>query len=230
MSLSDAYASPGLYRNLIHKSDPGQDEDVRGDLEAVSRYLEYKLHQYFNKTDDLEVRYFDAPTKVSPLPAWSSVGWAESENPYRYLQGGPYIDIEPICDITGLIVQVDTNRDLTYPTTLTASEYVLLPRNALTGPEPKPYSSIIKPNQSNWAPGAGLKITAIWGWPSVPKAIQRACVHLTAILRIESPRATNSIDNMDNVVGASKECQDILHNIMKPYRRQPSFGGSGTFL
>lgn len=227
MSLTDAYGTPALYRALIHKSDPGQDEEVRGDLLAVSRYLEYKLHTFFNKDDALTFRYFDAPLRIVDRP-WtqSGIGFAESENPYRYMQGGPYVSVDPIASLTGLQIFTDDNRDNTYVTQLATTDYLLLPRNALVGPEPRPYDTIARTNNSNWVPGANLKINAIWGWPSVPKAIERACIHITAILRIESPRATNSIDQMDNVVGTSKECNDIIHNLLKPYRKQPSFGAS----
>lgn len=231
--LSDAYATPQLYRALIHKSDPGQDEDVRGDLLAVSRYLEGKLHTFFNKDDELTLRYFDAPIRMnnnSWSNAWtaSGIGYAEMENPFRYMQGGPLISIDPIADITGLEIFVDTNRDYAYSTLLASTDYILLPRNALVGPEPRPYDTLSRTNNSNWVPGANLKINAIWGWPAVPKAIERACVHITAILRIESPRATSSVDVMDRAVGASKECQDIVHNLMRSYNKQPSFGNSGV--
>lgn len=225
MTLSDSYGTPALYRNLIHKSDPGHDEDIRGDLAAMSRYLEYKLKDFFNKDDELTVRYFDAPSKTMPN-AWSSGSYAEAENPYRYLRGEPYIYIDSIASITGLVIAVDDNRDLSYSTILASNQYLLHPRNALVGPEPRPYQYLARPTGSNWVPGANLKITAIWGWPAVPQPIIRACIHLTAILRIESPRATNSIDQMDNAVGASKECQDILHNMLKPYKRQVGFGNS----
>lgn len=229
MSLSDSYATPQLYRALIHKSDPGQDEEVHGDLLAVSRYLEYKLHTFFNKDDELTLRYFDAPIKVAPN-AWSAsgVGYAEMENPFRYMQSGPYISVDPIADITGMEIFVDDNRDGSYSTELITSDYILLPRNALVGPEPRPYDTLVRSNGSNWVPGANLKINAIWGWPAVPKAIERACIHITAILRIESPRATSSVDVMDRAVGASKECQDIIHNLLKPYKKQPGFGNSGV--
>src|SRR4051812_22320857 len=175
MTLSDAYATPGLYRNLIHKSDSGQDEELRGDLLAVSRYLEYKLKDFFNKDDELTVRYFETTSK-SVVSAWSSsgIGYAESENPYRYLRGEPYVNVDSIADITGLIIAVDDNRDLSYSTILNPSQYLLHPRNALVGPEPRPYQYIARPAGSNWTPGANLKITAIWGWPAVPKPIERA--------------------------------------------------------
>lgn len=220
MSLSDAYATPGQYRASIHKSDPSQDEDLLVDLEAISRIVEAELHEFFNKDDNLVIRYYDA--RFSPLNnAWlgSGVGYAESENPWRYLRGEPFLDVDPIADITGMQIHLDINRDETYTQLLTTADYILLPRNALVGPEPKPYTQLMRTNNGVWVPGANFKINAIWGWPQVPKAIQRATIQLAALLRIETPRAYSSIDHLSGAMAASQECQDIITSLKRAYKR-----------
>lgn len=228
MGITDAYATPQMYRALLHSSDPGQDEDIQGDLLAITRYLERYLHVFFNKDDDLVTRYYTPTNRVrSPNPWYSAggsgIGFAETENPWLHVRGEPILNIDPIADTTGMSIVVDTDRDGSYvgESPLSASDYILLPRNALVGPEPGPYTSISRPVGFTWVPGCEVKITAIWGWPAVPKAIERATVHLTGILRIETPRATSRISEMDGTIAASKACQDILQSLAKTaYKRQ----------
>jgi len=219
MALSDPYATPQQYRLSIHKTDQDEEEELLRDLIGVSRVMEKELHTFFNKDDQLVFRYYDAPYTAGANP-WMGTSYAEAENPWRHLRGEPYLYPDPIADATGIEIWVDSNRDETYSTQLTPTDYLLLPRNALVGPEPLPYKYIARRDNNNWVPGANFKIKAIWGWPAVPVAIERACIHITAILRIESPRATATIDQMGSAIGASKECQDILGKLMKPYKRE----------
>jgi len=220
MPLSDAYATPQLYRAVIHKLDERVDDDIQGDLLAVSRYMEHRLHTFFNKDDTLKTRYFTPAFKIVGGSS-NGAGWAESENPWMHLRGYPYLQIDPIADVTGLVITVDTDRDGDFAdeTALVSADYVLLPRNALVGPEPLPYTYIQQRNDFHWQPYSEVKIDAIWGWPAVPKAVERACCHLTALLRIETPRAT-TITQMEQSIGASKECQAILDNLMSAYKVQ----------
>lgn len=222
MTLSDPYATPGQYRLSVRKTDNGKDEDILEDLIAVSRHIESCLHTFFNRDDELVIRYFDVPYTINRNPWYNhGVGYAESENPWLYMRGEDTVEVDPIADITGLEIFVDTNRDETYSQQLVISDYILLPRNALVGPEPKPYYILRKSTNTNWVPGANLKINAIWGWPQVPKPIERAVIQLTGILRIETPRATARITDLDGTIKASKECQEIIHSLMKPYNKQP---------
>lgn len=64
------------------------------------------------------------------------------------------------------------------------------------------------------------EVTAIFGWPAVPKGIERATIDLTAILRLESPRATSHItESIDTVVGTSFEAQKIVDELSRVYAK-----------
>jgi hypothetical protein len=219
MALSDAYSTAASYREALTKRDSGKDEDVDADLLAISRFLERKLHTFFNKDDAAVVRYF------MPLQRAVRDGWAEAENPWRYLRGNQYLHVDPIASTVGLQIIVDTDRDNNYAdeTALATADYILYPRNALAGPEPKPYTEIIRSDNSVWLPGAEVKITAIWGWPAVPMVIQRVCNQLCGILRFESPRA-RAISEIDGAMAASREAQSIIENLQRAYMKNPGWG------
>lgn len=219
MAIDDAYSTPQLYREVMTKRDSGRDEGITDDLIATSRYIERCLHTFFTKDDEPVARYY------TPSHTTMRDGWAEAENPWMYLKGEQYLHTDPIASIVDLEIVVDTDRDFDYndETPLASNSYILLPRNALTGPEPKPYTEIMKTDLSVWTPGAEVKVTAIFGWPAVPKAIQSLCNQLCGILRFESPRA-RSITEIDSTMEASADAQKILYEFKRAYKKQLGFG------
>lgn len=105
---------------------------------------------------------------------------------------------------------------------MAAADYRLLPLNAIV--EGEPYRQIQATtwgSQYRWSAAYGIEITAFWGWPAVPDAIVTATIELTAILRLESPRATNRINELDQVVSTSRAAQNILGELLHVYNRYP---------
>lgn len=206
-----SYCTPAKYRAVIRRTDPAKDEDIQDDIEAISRLVDKELNRSFALDETPTIRYFR--TKYAGRVD------AEAENPWRALRGEYDLDIIDIADATGIEIKVDINRDQTFSETLEASQYQLYPRNALTGPEPRPYTQVHRLD-SVWLPDTEVSIEAIFGWPSVPKAIELAVAHMVGILRIESPRATSRITELEGVVRASDECQLILHRLKSAYERR----------
>lgn len=219
MAIDDAYSTPQAYRDALTKRDAGKNEDIEADLLATSRYLERCLHTFFTKDDEPVARYY------TPKHTTMKDGWAEAENPWMYLKGEQYLHTDPIASLVDLEVVVDTDRDFDYndETPLASNSYILLPRNALTGPEPAPYTDIMKTDLSVWTPGAEVKVTAVFGWPQVPKVIERLTIQLCGILRFESPRA-RAITEIDSTMEASRDAQAIIHEFKRAYRKQLGFG------
>lgn len=98
------------------------------------------------------------------------------------------------------------------------TDYYLLPMNAPYGPEPRPYTAI-KLKSSTFPADTRVRVTGIHGWPSIPEAIQRATIHLAAILRIESPRATRRVSELGDVMEASPDAMSIIRQLTDRYRR-----------
>src|SRR5437762_2783934 len=97
MAFTDAYATPQDYRSAVKHSDTADEEDIKRDLMAVSRYLDRELHQFFNFTSDAEGnpavqdRYYMPVHRANPRAPYLiyGYGYAESENPWVYLRADP---------------------------------------------------------------------------------------------------------------------------------------------
>lgn len=216
MAIGDAYATPSQYRAVLDKTDTGEDAEIAEDLLAVSRYLDRALGRFFSRDTAPQARVYVVPAAGRPWP-----GWAEAENPWRY---GGLVRVLYIDDLVSVSsVAVDQDRDGTFETTLAPSDYELLPRDAALRPEPEPYTAIeLLPWGSLPAlsPGMRVRVEGIWGWPSVPMAVQRATIHLTGILRLESPRAQRQLQaGLETAIETSREAQSIVQELVRHYRR-----------
>ncbi len=196
MAVTDAYATAVQYRTVTGKTDTAQDADILIDLRSISRYLDGKLERFFTK-DTAAVERIYVPGGVTRL-----------------------IFTDDIVSVAK--VEVDTMGNNTFTTELDNSDYELLPLNAGKGPEPHPYTKLKLTEwgtMANLTPRTRVKITGVFGWPEVPKAIERATIHLTAILRLESPRATRRIAELGDVMEASPDAMSIIRQLTDRYKR-----------
>lgn len=96
-----------------------------------------------------------------------------------------------IATAVGLIVKLDTLRNLTYPVTLVSgTDWELWPPSAPLGPVPRPYTELRMVNAygltsslySSWWAKYRVQVTAKFGYPNgVPATIRDGCVELAAI-------------------------------------------------
>ena len=202
MAINDSYATAALYKTIIGKTTAADDTELLIQLTGMSRLLEREITggRYFNKDASVTIR--------------------------RYYPTVPYLRslaVEDIATTTGLIVKVDDNHDGTAETVLTiTTDFEVHPLNAGTGPEPDPYTALYLP------PGRGrlywgdalVEVTATHGWPNVPDAIVQATCQLVALLRIETPRATQQInEGLAAVVGMSPAAQTIVEQLTDAYAK-----------
>ena len=206
MAIGDAYATPAEYKDQKEKTSPDDDLAIARELLAVSRMIDRSLGRPagFNKDAAPVARVF-VPQKNSPVLRVD--------------------DLASIPVSTGEIA-IDTDSAGTYVTELVTADYELLPLNAATGPEARPYRQIgllSWRDRTQWAAGQRVRVTAIWGWPAVPSAIVAATIELTGILRMESPRATNRVNEIGQVLSTSRSAQNILGDLLDTYRALPVF-------
>lgn len=177
--------------------DTSKDAEILKDLLAVSRHIDFRMSRFFNK-DAADT------TRIYLIEQDSAVKWIDD------LSAAP------------TSIKVDTTRDGTFDTTLASAGYELLPINALLEPEPQPYTRIgLLPwaDKTYFSAGERVQVTGKFGWPAVPEAVKRATIHLAAILRLESPRATARIPEMGDVITASPEAQHIIRQLLDRYKR-----------
>ncbi len=196
MSISAAYATAAEYRAVVGKTDTAEDAEILVDLTAISRYLDARLGRFFTRDASPVSRVYISTRDTNEL-------WTED------MSAAP------------TAVTIDTNRDGTYATVLTASDYELLPLNAPLEPEPRPYTRIkLAPwgMYTTFPANVRVRVTAQFGWPAVPLAIQRATIHLTAILRLETPRATRRISELNESIETSPDAQRIIRQLTDSFK------------
>lgn len=197
--MTDAYADAATYRAVVDKSDTGADAAILTDLTAISRYIDAKLGRFFTK---------DAVAVARVYPA---------EDVWRTL----YVD--DLVSVTSIKIDDNASGIFTDDTALGPLDYELLPRNAPSGPEPRPYTAIemtFYGTRYSFPGNTRVQVTGIWGWPAVPAAIARACCHLTGILRLETPRAQATVSEIGQVVQASWQARNIIESLITEYGKK----------
>jgi hypothetical protein len=205
LAVTDAYATAATYRALISKSDTGEDAEILTDLTAVSRYIERRVGRFFT-TDAANVARVYRATDLSNEPK--------------------SLFVDDLVSISHIKVDTDDDGSFADEDAWASTDYELYPLNAADGPEPAPYTRIFIPSWSTkelWGQHR-VEISGKFGWPAVPAAIERATVHLTGILRLETPRATRQVNiGVDRVEETSRQAQEILNALMNAYSNKRMF-------
>jgi len=192
MAVTAAYATVEQYKNATGITGIEQDQEILTDLIAISRYIDGRLGRFFSKDKDPVSRIY-MPEETSPS-LW----------------------VNDMAD-SPVTVKLDTSHNRQFEQILDPADYELLPYNADKGPEPSPFYQIQLLNSVFYA-GVRVEVTAKFGWPEVPLAVQRATIHLTAILRLESPRATRRISELSEVIETSRDAQFIVRQLIEQYK------------
>lgn len=204
-AVTDSYATFETYSTIYGKQNASQAVQYAAVLEAVSRYMDWRLGRFFTK---------DAAAVARVLtPGLDALLGYNGE-----------LFTPDIVSVSASGIKVDTDRDglFTDETAFALTDYQLHPVNAPYGPEPRPYTQIVIPywsTKSAWEEGYPVEITAVWGWPAVPKAIELACCRLANIWQGEGMWSTRRVTEMGEVLSLSKKASDILDELMAPYGR-----------
>lgn len=132
------------------------------------------------------------------------------------------VRLPAFCDlVSASAVKTDTAGDGTFATTLSASDWRLLPYNPAAAPEQLPYNEIRLTTGSFPTGGLGrpdsVQVTGIWGWPRVPSAIRSAAAILAAdVYKLK--------DAPFGVAGEGEFLQQVGENrralkLLEPYKR-----------
>lgn len=226
MAWDIAYASVEQYKAERKQTGTTTTEGVERDLRAISRIIDKRTGRRFGKSDTTEIRTYYAAGQSRVPRTWGMrpAGWAESENPWRYEGIVRILSIDDLWSTTGLRMVVDDNRDgsFTGDPDLDLSQFDFIPLNAQV--DGKPYTDVMVPDWSQFGGFAnGRKIlveSPNWGWAEVPEAIQRGAIDLCQILRLESPRATRTMTDLNQVLSVTPAANNILSELIRDYSRK----------
>lgn len=183
--------------------DSAGDPEVERQLLAVSRYVESErvCGQFFTKDAAAVARIY--------VPEYS----------------GPCLHVANMA-AAPTSVAFDSAGDGTFGTAVTGYDLARYgDRNAHLGSDPKPWNEIWLPSYAVGAQSVGAgqrwQVTAQWGWAAVPEAVRLGVIHITALVLLQSPRATTRIDELGNTIGMSAQASNIINELLLTYPRQP---------
>lgn len=154
----DQYIDKEDLKSFIGLSGTSQDNNIDLAINGASRLIDKYCGRHFYKPDSAFAKYFTP------------------NNPF-------ILDVPDIANTTNLEVKLDTTDDGTYDTTITVdTDFYLNPLNIvdMDGDYNTPYNQLrIFDTRSNerFDPDIpkNVKITAFWGFNTVPDAVKMAC-------------------------------------------------------
>lgn len=164
MGWAPAYTTLDALKAYLTSTDQAaaydyDDDQLTLDIEAASRAIDDHARRQFGLVDMAEPRLYSATSFLG-----------------RYV-----VRIDDLMTDDGLVIELDTAGDGTYSTSVDVTKVSLAPLNA--EPKGRPWDRIVFPYTTfgPWAYGA-VRVTAQWGWTSVPDTIEQACLMQAARL------------------------------------------------
>lgn len=198
MAITNGYATLVQVKSadVLNITDSNSDTNLELVVEAVSRMIDNKCGRHFYSTA-LEVRYYTA-------------------------EDNRWLFVDDIASASGITLQTDDDGDRTYQYTWASTDYDLVSYNNLTDGWPyglirvSPLGTYIFPTGNK-----GVKLTATFGWPAVPKPVTLACM-------LQSAREYRRFKAILGIAGASPVGQIMMsipkldpdvEALLKPYMR-----------
>lgn len=170
MALTNAYTTLNAVKAALRISDAVDDTLIEMSIDAASRAIDgYCQRQFYNA--GTATRYFAASDEL----------------------------VCQIDDLAGTAITLSTDEDAqgNYDITWTPADYQLEPLNGVQAGQVWPYTRIraklnyLFPVENDLAL---VKVTGVWGWTSIPKAIEYACI-------LQSQRFFKRFDSPTGVIG-----------------------------
>lgn len=134
------------------------------------------------------------------------------------------LDIDPVSDLTGMIVETDEDNDGIFETTWDPGDYRLEPVNAAAAGVP--WDRIIVLG-ARWFPKLAyrpaVRVTALFGWPggTAPAAIKQACLVQSSRLwkRKDAPFGVAGSVEFGSEMRLLAKLDPDVESLLRPYRR-----------
>lgn len=101
--------------------------------------------------------------------------------------------LDDIGSTTGLVVETGSFGSTTWDT-LASTDYEVSPVNAIA--KGKPITGLYRPTGWGYSPYVRVRVTAKWGWPSIPDEVVQACL-------IQALRLFKRKDSAEGVLGST---------------------------
>lgn len=187
MAFGDTYATLAEFKTYLKWQGATDDAMLTDVLTAASREIEQHCHRQFNR-DTATVPTATA-RQYPPETIWE-------------------VEVDDFYTTTGLLVDIDTSNNGSFIARLDPTQYELHPVNGiLDGVEGWPYTHIRSfqgiwfPIPRAWRRTNSVRVSALWGWASVPAPVKRACLMLAAqtLKMQEAPLGVAGMDQFGTI-------------------------------
>jgi hypothetical protein len=201
MAISNGYATLDQVKAALRITDSVDNDLLELAIEAASRAIDGNTGRNFYSAGTA-VRYFAADDDL----------------------------ILGIDDLAGTAITLQTanNADGIYDVTWDTNDYQLEPLNGNSDGIPFPYKRIRAIGDYFWPIEGGealIKITGVWGWPSVPTAIKQACVIQSSRIykRLDSPLGVAGFGDL-GVMRVTRDLDPDVAQLIGTYRKVRNIG------
>ncbi len=196
MAITNGYASLAQVKAALKITDSVDDTLIEMATESASRLIDGYTGRYFYSTGTA-VRYFVADDDF-------------------------VCSIDDISSST-ITLQSANNADGVYDVTWTIDDYQLEPLNAIADGIVWPYTRIRAIGDYLWPISGGealIKLTAVYGWPSVPITITQATIIQASRIfkRLDSPLGVAGFGDM-GAIRVTRSLDPDVEQLVNPYRK-----------
>ena len=199
MAITNGYCTLAEARDQLGlaSTDTAEDTPIEKVVEAVSREIDKYTGQFFYDAG-AQTRYFTS-------------------------RDGVHVYTDPIQSVTS--VYSDPNDDGTFSdtwaTTGTSHRYRLRPVNNNKETGTPPYWQLYAINDVFPVSDAGVKVSATFGWPSIPEAVNQACLIQTARLFVRRSAPFGIVEGQDAGMMSLRKGLDVDVRLLLDAFRRP---------
>jgi hypothetical protein len=141
---------------------------------------------------------------------------------YFVAQDDFVVEVDDLSSAT-VTVQTAQDADGIFDTTWKTTDFQLEPLNAVLDGIPWPYTTIRAVGDYLWPVSGGealVKVTGVYGWPSVPIAIKQACIIQASRIfkRLDSPLGVAGFGDL-GAIRVTRDLDPDVAQLVMPYKR-----------
>jgi hypothetical protein len=201
MAITNGYATLAQLKTSLRIVDNLDDSSLELAIESSSRAIDtYAMRSFYSS--GTAIRYF-APDSIDIVNTDDMAG-------------------------TAITIQTSSNADGTFDITWNSTDYQLEPLNGVSDGIVSPYTKIRAIGTQLFPVFYGeatVKITAVWGWTSVPISITQACLIQASrfFKRNDSPLGVAGFGDM-GIMRISRSLDPDVEQLIHPYRLYRNVG------
>jgi hypothetical protein len=196
VAITNGYISERTFRDAIGDTSTVQQATIERSIETASRQVDAHCGRRFYKDTAATDRYYNRDTAA-------------------------VVRIDDFWTTTGLVVAADPGDDGTWEESWTiTTDFVAGPINGIMDGLPWPYVELAAVGNKTWPPDGlrgTIKVTAKWGWASVPDAIQMATLLIAKDLFKRPESLTGGYVGLDGWGPARIREDPAVMQMLRPY-------------